>query len=79
MIQLMRKLGNKELYVVEYKDMVSPENIQNWFLSESAVAVGHLRSTNRFEACSNAIEAPPSFLFIRADTALWASIGMTCS
>jgi len=28
MIQLMRKLGNKELYVVEDKDMVSPENIQ---------------------------------------------------
>jgi len=78
MIQLMRKLGNKELYVVEDKDVVSQENIQNWYLSESAVAVGHFRSTNGSAACNNEIEAPPSFLFIRADRALWASIDMTC-
>jgi hypothetical protein len=29
MIQLMKKLGNKELCVVEDKDIVSPENIEN--------------------------------------------------
>jgi hypothetical protein len=78
MIQLMRKLGNKELYVAEDKDIVSPENIQNLFLTEGAVAVGHFRSTNGFEACSNEIEAPPNFPFIRADIALWASIDLTC-
>jgi hypothetical protein len=59
MIQLMGKLGNKELCVVEDKDIVSPENIENLFLSEGAV--GHFRSTMDLKRAAMSLKLRPVF------------------
>jgi len=74
----MRKLGNKELYVLEDKDIVSLENIRELISVRRCCCGRPFPQHHGFEECSNEFEAPPSFLFIRADIALWASIDMTC-